>query len=135
MSVRKTVSAIGERQMFPVQTKQIRNSADSSKARPKLMQSFSPTEWLLHTGEFLTVPGEVGIGGSFAAQNHGVDERLDDRRMLLRRLVRDLESAAASLPPPPGDDWRGPARDAYALLLAEIRSRIVEAQDVLERST
>ncbi|WP_157157664.1 hypothetical protein [Diaminobutyricimonas sp. LJ205] len=54
--------------------------------------------------------------------------------MLLRRLARDLESAAASLPPPPGDDWRGPAKDAYVLLLTEVRSRLFEARDALERS-
>jgi hypothetical protein len=55
--------------------------------------------------------------------------------MLLGRLVRDLEYAVASLPPPPGDDWRGPSRDAYALLLAQVRSRLLEARDALERST
>jgi hypothetical protein len=54
--------------------------------------------------------------------------------MLLQRLARDLESVAAGLPAPPGTEWRGPARDAYALLLAQIRSRIGEAQDALERS-
>ncbi|WP_167137527.1 hypothetical protein [Diaminobutyricimonas sp. TR449] len=63
-----------------------------------------------------------------------MDARLDERRMLLRRLARDLESAAAGLPPAPGDDWRGPARDAYVLLLTEIRSRLFEARDALERS-
>jgi hypothetical protein len=54
--------------------------------------------------------------------------------MLLGRLVRDLEFAAANLPPPPGDDWRGPARDAYVLLLAQVRSCLFEARDALERS-
>src|SRR5690606_17139932 len=38
---RNTVSAIGDRQMLPVHTKQMRNIADSSSGRPKLMGSFS----------------------------------------------------------------------------------------------
>lgn len=55
--------------------------------------------------------------------------------MLLLRLARELEYAEASLPPQPGDDWRGPARDAYALLLAGLRARLRDAREALEQAT
>src|SRR3954468_10351568 len=41
MSLRKTASAMGDRQMLPVQTKQMRKSADSSSGRSKLMTPLS----------------------------------------------------------------------------------------------
>ncbi len=108
--------------MFPVQTKQIRKSADSSNVRSKLTLHCRADSTPQH-GQF--VAAEPGVGPSpqdpgparntvlVTLEDAMTLEALQMQHRELGIVLAQLESARAQLMLPPPESWLGAARHAY----------------------